>query len=250
MGKGRVKYICPECGGKFRVPHKFANAPRCGQCQKKVDTASDGDGDEYQAYVPRSRKRRKRHEENSPQEVAGQSSKQKRGLVASVLQWWGTAAFELCTEFGLLSTRPVKRGQGMVIGVGFLVSVLTLCYVVSNVRNTARSVAWDSVRGQVTDIRWTSTRTGRRTRRTRHVTYAFNVGSDAFEGHRLGFGGDDRGFRHLCEGRPVTVYYSPSAPSDCVLDRSFPVTKTILGSVLGCFCFFFAGGNLMYIVLR
>jgi hypothetical protein len=82
------------------------------------------------------------------------------------------------------------------------------------------------------------------------VTYAFSVRSETFKGHRIGFGGDDRGFRHLREGRPVTVFYSPNAPSDCVLDRSFPVTMTVIGAMLGCFSFFFGGGNLVYVVLR
>lgn len=69
MSNDRVKYECPECGGKFRVPSKFASAPRCGQCQKKVDAEGDGDTEEYQPYVPRSRKRKKRKEKESSPDV-------------------------------------------------------------------------------------------------------------------------------------------------------------------------------------
>lgn len=65
MGTERVKYECPECGGKFRVPPKVARAPRCGRCQKNIGAATDGDGEEYQPYVSRLRKRKKRKKADS-----------------------------------------------------------------------------------------------------------------------------------------------------------------------------------------
>lgn len=60
------------------------------------------------------------------------------------------------------------------------------------------------------------------------VTYAFNVGRAKFHGNRLSFGTDTgnagvtEALKRYPEGMEVTVYYDPSDPENCVLDRDPP----------------------------
>lgn len=70
------------------------------------------------------------------------------------------------------------------------------------------------------------------------IRYAFNVGKRKFHGTRIHLG-EDPGNVHLAEtlkryprGSEVTVYYDPSNPKNCVLDRD-PPTPGFFVTVIG-----------------